>query len=293
MATLDHKTDLSQIRREILRNCDRLPALPDVVVKVISLLSDPETEPEDLAAHLQNDHVLVAKMLAMVNSTYYGLNREIMTIRDAVMVLGFRGLRTLTIATATVKFLELEYGCYGHTNKGLWSHSLVVAAAAEDLAKSTAQTSVLREEIFVAGLLHDIGKMLLASKMRDQDLKPDGPGHLRAQLERDALGIDHGEAGALVCAKWNLSELVQEVLVHHHDQDCPKELEVPCAILRLADALAHERGIGYRPEQAPDSDFRSEDLQILKLEPSSWERARSSAEAAMDLALQSFQKLLG
>ncbi len=107
------------------------------------------------------------------------------------------------------------------------------------------------------------------------------------------MGIDHGEAGALVCAKWNLSELVQEVLVHHHDQDCPKELEVPCAILRLADALAHERGIGYRPGQAPEPDFLSGDLQILNLEPSSWESARSSAEAAMDLALESFQKILG
>ena len=124
MTTVDKKTALSRIRREILRNSDRVRPLPDVVVKVIELLNDPETEPEALARLLQNDHVLVAKVLAMVNSAYYGMNREIVTIRDAVMVLGFKGLKTLTVTAATAKFLERDYGCYGHSGKGLWLHSL-------------------------------------------------------------------------------------------------------------------------------------------------------------------------
>ncbi|HIE71620.1 MAG TPA: HDOD domain-containing protein, partial [Planctomycetes bacterium] len=100
-------------RREILLKSDLIQPLPDLVARLLGILNKRETEPEDLESLLQNDQVLVAKMLAMVNSPFYGVNRSIRTIREAVMVLGLRGVRSLVLATSTAKFLKRDFGWYG------------------------------------------------------------------------------------------------------------------------------------------------------------------------------------
>jgi len=123
-------------RREILHKSDLIPPLPDVVVRVMALLNQGDIEPEDLEQHLRYDQVLVAKMLGLVNSPFYGMNRKISSIRDAVMVMGFRGLRSLILATSTADYLMSDFTSYGHSTKGLWQHSLAVASGAKTLAKS-------------------------------------------------------------------------------------------------------------------------------------------------------------
>ena len=110
----------------------------------------------DLELLLQNDQVLVAKMLAMVNSPFYGLNRAVNTVKEAVMVLGFRGVRSLVLATSTAKLLQRDFGCYGHEPKGLWMHAVCVASGARSLAKRLGLPADDAEQLFVCGLLHDI-----------------------------------------------------------------------------------------------------------------------------------------
>ena len=106
--TLNQLAKQEKTRREILHKSDLIPPLPDLVARLLGLLNRQETEPADLEELLQNDQVLVAKMLAMVNSPFYGLNRAIGTIKEAVMVLGFRGVRSLVLATSTAKFLQRD-----------------------------------------------------------------------------------------------------------------------------------------------------------------------------------------
>ena len=91
-----------RMRREILHKSDLIPPLPELVVRILALLNKQDTEPKELEENLEQDQVLVAKMLAMVNSPFYGLNRSITNIRDAIMVLGFRGLRSLILASMLV-----------------------------------------------------------------------------------------------------------------------------------------------------------------------------------------------
>ena len=102
-STLQQLAQQEKTRREILHKSDLIPPLPDLVVRLLAVLNNQETEPEDLEKLLQNDQVLVAKMLAMVNSPFYGMNRSIRTVKDAVMVLGFRGVRSLVLATSTTR----------------------------------------------------------------------------------------------------------------------------------------------------------------------------------------------
>lgn len=271
-------------RREILHKGDLIPPLPDFVVRLLSLLNKPETEPQDLERQMQNDQVLVAKMLAMVNSPFYGLNRSIRTIKDAVMVLGFRGVRSLVLATSTAKFLQRDYACYGHEPKGLWLHAACVAAGAKSLARSCGLSADAAEQLFVAGLLHDIGKLLLVGYLNDAlRSRPTGSGS-SVELENRFIGIDHTEAGALVAAKWNLSPEIQDVIKAHHDRGTGEDAR-SVAVVRLVDALAHRRGNGYLPGRAPASVFQAEDLQVLGIDNDRWRQLEAGIEATMDDAL--------
>src|SRR5262245_36254364 len=156
-----------RMRRELLQKSDLIPPLPEFVVRLLALLNRPETEPQDLESCLQNDQVLVAKMLAMVNSPFYGLNRSVRTIKEAVTVLVFRGVRSLVLTTSTANYLQRDLACYGHDRRGLWVPAVCVASAARALARAVRLGIDAAEQLFVAGLLHDIGKLLLAQYVSD------------------------------------------------------------------------------------------------------------------------------
>lgn len=148
-------------RREVLNKSDLIPSLPEVVTEVMRLLNDVEVNITDFEAPLSKDTALVARMLKLVNSPFYGVGRQVSTIGDGVSMLGFKSLRSMVLAASTGNMLERDIGCYGHCEKGLWHHSVCVAAGAKYLAKRLGYEPAFREELFDAGLLHDIGKMLL------------------------------------------------------------------------------------------------------------------------------------
>lgn len=277
-------------RREILHKSDLIPPLPDVVVRVLAQLSDSKTEPEDLEKSLLFDQVLVAKILGMVNSPFYGVNREIGTVRDAIMVLGFKTLRSLVLASSTGKYMTRDYACYGHSDKGLWRHSLAVATAARHLAQMTGQGRDNREELFVAGLVHDIGKMLVAPYLNERGVML-APDQFVDEFEREVIGIDHCQAGALVAAKWNLPMVVQELMECHHRPIDDAEPTTSMAIVRLADAIAHELRIGYEVDHAPTAQILAVDLGMLGWTHAEWDAAKDRLAETIDLALASLNGL--
>lgn len=278
-------------RREILTRGDVVPPLPELVVRLLALLGDAETEPHHVEAVLRQDPVLTGRLLAMVNSPWFGLNRPIETPREAVMIVGFRSIRTLVIASSTAKFLQRDYAAYGHDRNGLWAHAVGVAAASKQLGRALGLGAEAAEALFVAGLLHDIGMLLLAPLLRDQ---PDGWLGTRSvrQVEQEALGIDHTEGGALVAAKWNLSTDVQAVIAGHHDATLA-QLDRPIAIVYVADALAEECGIGFRPGRARATTVGEEHLAALSLSPAQWPALRTDLVAAMRQAHESLTQFGG
>lgn len=285
---LNQLAQQEKLRREVMHKGDLIPPLPDLVVRLLGILNKQETEPADLERLMQNDQVLVAKMLAMVNSPLYGLNRTIRTIKDAVMVLGFRGVRSLVLATSTAKFMQRDFTCYGHQPKGLWLHASCVAAAAKSLAKTCKLGQDTAEMLFVAGLLHDIGKLMLVQYLAPHQQK--APASEKVAFERETIGIDHTEAGALVTAKWNLAPEIQDVIKAHHDDEIATDDKLS-AVVRLADAVAHERGTGYLPGRTPEVHVRPQDLTTLGLDPANWTQAKNTMVAAMDEALAALGNL--
>ena len=287
-ATLNLLAQRETTRREILHKSDLIPPLPDLVMRLLGMLNEPTTEPCDLEALVQNDQVLVAKMLATVNSAFYGLNRPIRTIKEAVMVLGFRGVRSLVLATSTARLMQRDFRVYGHEPLGLWAHAVVVAAGARRLATACRFSPDDAEVAFVAGLLHDIGKLLLVAYLGDA--KPmHGALADVCEQERRRVGMDHTEAGGLVVARWNLAPEIRAVF-QRTDTTGDRMSRVTAAV-SLAEALAHERCTGFLPGMQPPAEYAPGDFTALGLDEPRWSPLREELAKAMDDALSAFRNL--
>lgn len=288
-SSLQQLAKQEKTRREILLKSDLIPPLPDLVARLLGVLNKQDTEPHHLEVLMQNDQVLVAKLLATVNSPFYGLNRSIRTIREAVMVLGFCGVRSLVLATSTAKFLQRDFGWSGHEPKGLWLHAVCVASGARFMARHVNMSADDCEQLFVGGLLHDIGKLLLVTYV--QDAPPVSSDGSIAEYERQMVGLDHTEAGALVAAKWNLADEIQCAIKGHHDTEPNETDSQSIACVRIADCVAHELGTGYLPGRAPLIAMRPEDLEAVGLHDSSWAALRDEVVAAMEESLSALGDL--
>ncbi len=271
----------------VLRDTDLIPPLPEVTVRVIAALNDEHTEPDEIDWILRCDPVLVARLMAMVNSPWYGMRQRVRTIKEAIIVLGYQNLRSMVMITSTSKFMRQDFGCYGHDDKGLWRHSISVAAAARELAVMLGESEVVSEELFVAALLHDIGKMVLSNYLSETP-----PERIRAYgsitvAEQDLLGRTHAEAGDLVAGKWNLRPVIHSVIANHHDNAVEVLNARNVAIVRLSNALGHELGTGYQEGLAPRPDYRLEDLACLGLDMAQWTDAKDRLRETMELAIAS------
>ncbi len=289
--TIDNIARQERTRREILNKSDLIPTLPDLVLRVIDLLNRGDTEPQELERHIQYDQVLVAKLLGLVNSPFYAVNRKITTVSGAIMVLGFRGLRSLVLASSTSQFMARDFSTYGHNDRGLWLHALTTATAARTLAKEAQLGSSVAEELFVAGLLHDVGKMLVLPYLLEANVPPCQPDQDFPEIERNTVGVDHTEAGALVCAKWNLTDDLQIIIKNNHSSDLPDGLERETAIVRLADAYAHEVGHGYDPERTPKATYQQQDFEAVGIDPDTWDEIKERIDVHVESALDSLKDI--
>ena len=280
-------------RRRLLDLTERIPPLPEVITELLELTQDGDATPDQIQDVLQNDPVLVGKAMMLVNSPLFALNREITSIREGVVLLGFSPLRSIVLAYSASQSLLADYAYYGHSDRGLWYHSVAVAAAARSLAAQIGLNRETQETIFVCGMVHDIGKMLLAPTLNERRISiRHFPGSVTG-MEYQIAGVDHAEAGALVAAKWTLSQTVQEVVAQHHeDSGGPADYKLHCAILRIANAYAKEVGVGYLPGQAGDVIYEAADLKLLHLREETWDVARSEMAIAVDEAVNTLGQII-
>lgn len=230
----------------LVRQVRDLPALPDTVVRVMQLSGNPKAGVADVARVLVSDQALAARVLKLANSAFYGANRRIATVSDAVVILGMRTTRNLVMASGCQELLESEVAGYGLPRGALLRHSLACASAAQALARRTKYRGT--EEAFVAGLLHDIGKVVMNLYLRPQFIQVllrAASGELSyAAAERAVFSFDHAEAGACLLERWNLPPaLVSAVRSHHAPLDAPTDSPLPC-LVHVADAICLTLGVG-------------------------------------------------
>jgi len=223
---------------DVVRNLDDLPSLPAVVMELLNSIDQDDVDISVLAKKVSHDQALTAKTLRLANSSLYGLQVKVTTIQQAITYLGFQTTRNL-ITAAAVTGCFAEGHCPGFDHKAFWRHSIATAACAKVLAR---QMRFNQDYAFTAGLLHDIGRLVLVACFPNQysvtiAYREEHDCYL-LEAERKVLGVDHVDAGMALAEHWNFSDTMRLAIGGHHDPEAPGAGFL-AAIIHVADAIVH------------------------------------------------------
>lgn len=237
--------------KDIMKNIDNLPSLPTVVLHIMRLANDPTSSMDDFEEHIRTDQVLTAKILKIVNSSFYGLSTTVNSISRAIVVLGLKTLRSVVLAASTSDLMNRDLKVYGYVDSGLWLHSIITAGISRHLALNVFNLGMEdSEEAFIAGLLHDIGKVAISPSISLMQDDLDGyfaknSDRFLIQVENGLLGINHAETGAIMLERWKLSNRLVDAIRSHHDLKSPENDELFNNIIMLADYLSSSETVGH------------------------------------------------
>lgn len=236
----------------VLQKIRDLPPLPDAVCKLYSLSSNLDTDIQELIQTIAADEALSVKILRLANSAFYGFAHQVTTISQAVTLIGFYGIRDLALSLSIPEALPHNAEQPLFSRREFWKHSLAVAIASRLLAVQIAYKNP--EEAFTAGLLHDLGRLILLEYCAPDYMqvlaKFEASPELSLQaVERQFLGIDHAEVGRMLCQHWKISGLLGQVVSEHHGAPTSSRSEDDQAVLihivHLADNLAKLSQLGF------------------------------------------------
>jgi HD-like signal output (HDOD) protein len=231
----------------LLLNDPKIPSLPEVLYKINAILSDPNSSAYEIASAVSLDHALSARLLKIVNSPFYGFSQQIDTVFKAVSIIGITQLGALVNGVELVR--ALSKGTSRIHVRSFWKHSIAVGIISRFLA--TMRRIGDPERYFIAGLLHDIGR-LITSTVAPMHFTVAAARAERQQtslrsVEKEILGMDHGEAGALLLGNWKLPFSLEKMVLFHH---APGQSPVPrdASIIHLSDIIAHAMDAGSSGE---------------------------------------------
>lgn len=220
-----------------------LGMLPQVTSQVLRLVDNPNASPRQIGALIERDAGLASKLLKSANSAYYGAPGKIKTVSQAISVMGLSAVRSIVVGQAYQQMTSVRGASKRFDRLAFWQHSLATATAARVLAKLKGWRDP--EEAFLAGLLHDSGRLVMDRFLPnefDQILTLALERAISLQdAEREVLGYTHVEVGDLLGAEWNMPESMREALRRHHDDVSYDECPLGC-LVHAANVLAHQVG---------------------------------------------------
>ena len=223
---------------DIVRGLSDLPSLPAVVMELLGAIDQDDVDISVLAKKVSHDQALTAKTLRLANSSLYGLQVKVTTIQQAITYLGFQTTRNLITAAAITGCFP-EGLCPGFDDKAFWRHSIASAACAKVLAR---RLRFNQDYAFTAGLLHDIGRLVLVSSFpaayqRVMAWRSEHDSHV-LDAERAVMGVDHVAAGVALAEHWQFSDTMKMAIAYHHDPEAPGA-GLLAAIVHVANAIVH------------------------------------------------------
>ncbi len=203
------------------RYIDSMPSLSITVAKILEVTRDPRVTAKDLNKVISLDPVLVGRVLKLVNSAYYGLSNKVTSLVNAIIMLGINTIKNLALSTAVLGNMRENSSFKSLNIDGFWRHSIGVGVASRLIAKKIGIPVNQIEEYFIAGLLHDIGKIPLNEVFEEHYLKAirlaDFKKMQLLDMEKEIIGITHTEVGKMIAGKWRLSPETLECILHHHN----------------------------------------------------------------------------
>ena len=233
--------------KKVVDNIVGLPTLPSLVNRIIDIMASPNCSSREISIEIEKNPVFAARILKMANSAFYGSPRQISSINQAVVLLGFSTLRDAVFAASVVKmFPEDKSRSVSFARDDFWIHAFACGIATRVLAKYL--NFPRPAQFFMAGLLHDIGKLILDQFIHQDFLKivnyVEEKDCLFLTAEQELLAANHALLGGWLAEKWNLPvELTETIFFHHNPQEAPTHKQV-CALVALADVLVRALDIG-------------------------------------------------
>ena len=265
--------DLQSLEIRVARS-ENLPVLPQIVSHVLKLADNPDAGPKDMEKIIERDPAVTAKILRVANSSYYGLS-QIQSINRAISMLGMNTIRSLVVGVAFQQIISTRTPASKFNKLEFWRHSLGVAIGSRILGKL--KQPLKAEELYVAGMLHDVG-LLALDRFHPTELDQAFSYALETDMqlheaEKMLFGFDHAQVGGLCAERWGLSDLVLDAIRHHHGPRQSVDHLESTAIVGLADSLAHQCGLTnnfhrlaqeVEPELLEIVDLPAEQLDAIK-----------------------------
>ncbi len=275
-----------QLKNIILTTRD-LPAMPQVASKVLELSSDPNTSAMQLQQVIGDDQAMTGRILKIANSAMYRSSRKVKTLTEAIVMLGFNSIRSLVVTSAARNLYNTRKSRTGLKERLLWEHSIGAAFAARILAAEHAPQ--LAEEAFLAGLMHDIGKLVLNLRLPeqfDEIVQMVYNENRRFHLTEDEmLGFNHTQVGAMLVNKWKLTPVLEHVILNHHNTEAMTPDFPVLLYLDLANKLCKKMGIGFIDD--PDLDIvNCPSNQILRLAPEFFENTAALLQDTLESEME-------
>jgi len=275
--------------QDLVRGTVKLVSLPEIFIKVNSMVDDPSCSASDIGRYISKDPALTARLLKIANSPLYGFPSRIDTVSRSITVIGTRGLRDLILASSTIDAFSKINSDFIDMNQ-FWSHSLYCGVLARILA--TKCNALHTEPFFVSGLLHDIGKLIIQHKLpemaREVQIREDESTLERHELENEVIGFNHAQVGGELLRAWKLPVNIQDAVEFHHTPSMAKESPLGAAIIHIADSIAKSEGMAV----SSDKNNRIEPIAwaITGLDQGSIDEVLDEVEVQYRISLELFLK---
>ena len=228
--------------QNLLEQSNDLPSLPEIYIRVSELLEDDDSDAQKIGKAVQTDPSLTAKILKMVNSAFYGLPIQVTSIPQAVTLLGRQQLKQILMGSVLAGVFS-DINIPNFPMRKFWEHSIQTAIIARHLALQNASI-IDHEAFFTAGLLHDIGRLVIARVAPDELIEindiVDAGGIDVILAEENQLGITHVDVGVALMQKWGMPGLLTQCIKHHHDSDHKGPFAIETSIVYLANQLSQK-----------------------------------------------------
>lgn len=231
--------------QELMRRIDsihELPTLSVVAMQVSSMLQDINTSAQDLSKVIENDQAIVPKMLKLVNSAFFGFSQKVTSVPHALMLLGFNTVRNAVLSIEVINAVELKNKIAGFDITQFWQHAISVAVISRHLDQMMGGAN--REDVFAAGLIHDIGKIVMAryfpSNFEATWYSMQQSGLSFWDAEKKHFPVHHAAIGAQLAKRWNLPDELRRVISQHHANRKKAAGELLPLIVHTADALFYQ-----------------------------------------------------
>ena len=247
-------SDTQKRYQRIIQDLGQIPTMPTIMARVMQIVNDPHSSAEDVAKFISRDVALTSKVLRLANSAFYGIPRTISSVNSAIVILGFNTIRSLVLSASVLKVFPAKPGLVTFDRKAFWKHSFMVGIASRMLAQVYRKKKLVdMETAFSAGLLHDIGKIILEQYANEEYMPvlKEAKENRRplVAVEKAMLGISHADVSGMLIDKWQMPNELRAPIVMHHAPMEERGAPELAAIVHYANHLCHRKGSGCMQDE--------------------------------------------